>query len=99
MDQSHRLTGADLLGRSPSVSDLSVVGNGGPCPRGLIYLVGLGPGDTELVILKAARLLKDAYRVYCFEFLREEVARFARPEALTVVSQLLMGRHVVAGAD
>jgi precorrin-4 methylase len=59
----------------------------------------LGPGDGELITLKAARLLRDAYRVYCFEFLRDEVARFARPEALAVVSPLLMGRHVVPAAD
>src|SRR5262249_28784336 len=59
---------------------------------------GLGPGDEELVTLKAARLPEEANRVYCFEFLREEVARFARPEALTVVSPLLMGRYVVPEA-
>lgn len=47
---------------------------------------------------KAARLLKNAHRVYCFDFLRDEVARFARPEALTVVSPLLMGRNVVPDA-
>jgi precorrin-4 methylase len=69
------------------------------CRRGSVYLVGLGPGDEELVTLKAARLLRDADRVYCFDFLREEVARFARPEALTVVSPMLMGRHVVPDAE
>jgi precorrin-2 methylase len=58
----------------------------------------LGPGDKELVTLKAARLLTKADRVYCFDFLREEVARFVRPEALTVVSPLLMGRFVVPDA-
>jgi precorrin-2 methylase len=67
--------------------------------RGSVYLVGLGPGDEELVTLKAARLLRDADRVYCFDFLRDEVARFARPEALTVVSPILMGRHVVPDAE
>src|SRR5262249_3658043 len=94
-----RSTETDLLGRVPSESHLSAAADGGPCRPGLIYLVGLGPGDTELVTLKAARLLKDAHRVYCFDFLREEVARFARPEALTVVPPLLMGRHVLPGAE
>jgi precorrin-4 methylase len=51
------------------------------------------------VTLKAARLLEGADRVYCFDFLREDVARFARPEALTVVSPLLMGRYVVPDAE
>jgi precorrin-4 methylase len=81
------------------VSDSSAVARRDLCRRGSIYLVGLGPGDTELVTLKAARLLRNADRVYCFDFLREEVARFARLEALTVVSPLLMGRYVVPDAD
>jgi precorrin-4 methylase len=68
-------------------------------PWGAVYLVGLGPGDKELVTLKAARLLKKADRVCCFDFLREEVARFVRPEALTVVSPLLMGRYVVPDVE
>jgi precorrin-4 methylase len=59
----------------------------------------MGPGDKELVTLKAASLLKNADRVYCFDFLREEVARFARPEALFVVSPLLMGRFVVPDSE
>jgi precorrin-4 methylase len=61
--------------------------------------VGLGPGDAELVTLKAARLLRNADRVYCFDFLRDEVAGFVHPEALTVVSPLLMGRYVVPDTD
>jgi hypothetical protein len=99
VDQGRRPTVTDLLRRIPSVNDSTAVAHRGLCRRGMVYLVGLGPGDKELVTLKAARLLRDADRVYCFDFLRGEVARFARPEALTVVSPMPMGRHVVPGAE
>ena len=65
-----------------------------PQPRGKIYLVGMGPGDAELVTIKAARVLKEADCVFCFGYLKEEVARFVRPEKITVGSPLLMGRFV-----
>lgn len=60
--------------------------------RGAVYLVGMGPGDRELVTFKAARVLKEADRVFCFNYLKDEVARFVPPEKLTVASSLLMGR-------
>ena len=44
--------------------------------RGRIYLVGMGPGDSELVTFKAARVLKEADAVYCFDYLKDEVARY-----------------------
>jgi precorrin-4 methylase len=62
--------------------------------RGGIYLVGMGPGDAELVTIKAARVLKEADRVYCFDYLAEEVARHVPPERLTVVPFMLLGKLV-----
>lgn len=59
---------------------------------GAIHLVGMGPGDPELVTMKAARILKEADCVFCFDYLQAEVARFAPPEKITVASALLMGR-------
>ena len=61
--------------------------------RGKLYLVGIGPGDPDLVTFKAAKVLKESDRVFCFGYLRDEVARFAREDALTVASPLLMGRY------
>ena len=63
-----------------------------PGPHGKVYLVGMGPGDAELVTFKAAKALKDADCVFCFRYLKDEVARYAPPAKITVASPLLMGR-------
>lgn len=60
--------------------------------NGAVCLVGMGPGDPELVTFKAAKVLKDADCVFCFDYLKDEVARFAPPGKITVASSLLMGR-------
>ena len=52
----------------------------------------MGPGDAELVTFKAAKALRDADCVFCFRYLKEEVARYAPPAKITVASPLLMGR-------
>lgn len=78
-----------LASNSPSTNLLQrKAGRGGIC------LVGMGPGDAELVTIKAARVLKEADRVYCFDYLQEEVARYVPPERLTVVPFMLLGKLV-----
>ncbi len=59
---------------------------------GKVYLVGMGPGDAELVTFKAAKTLKNADCVFCFRYLKDEVARYAPPAKITVALPLLMGR-------
>ena len=67
-------------------------------PAGKIYLVGMGPGDAELVTFKAARVLKQADCIFCFRYLRDEVARYAPAEKIEIASPLLMGgTHTRAG--
>ena len=54
--------------------------------HGKVYLVGMGPGDAELVTFKAAKLLRDADCVFCFGYMKDEVARYAAPAKITAIS-------------
>lgn len=58
---------------------------------GQLCLVGLGPGDPELVTLRARDVLRRADRVYCFHWLKDEAASFADPGKIVVASPYLMG--------
>jgi precorrin-4 methylase len=60
-------------------------------PNGQVFLVGTGPGDPELISVKAAALLKRADVVFCFSWMKDEVAPFVRPGVVQVASPLLMG--------
>ncbi len=71
---------------------LPAVAGDQPGARGKIYLVGMGPGDADLVTFKAAKVLKEADCVFCFDYLKDEVARFAPAGKITVASSRLMGR-------
>ena len=48
---------------------------------GRVYLIGAGPGDPELMTLKAARLLGEADVVLYDRLVGEGVLAFARPDA------------------
>lgn len=51
----------------------------------MLYGVSLGPGDKELVTLKAARVLREVSRVYVPGELAYEIARnFSKPEILKI---------------
>ncbi len=52
--------------------------------RGKVYLVGAGPGDIELLTLKAVRALGEAEVVLIDELVSREVLRFASPSARIV---------------
>ncbi len=73
-------------------SSLPAIAADQPVPHGKVYLVGMGPGDAELVTFKAAKALKDADCVFCFSYMKDEVARYAPPAKIIVASPLLMGR-------
>lgn len=51
---------------------------------GKVWLVGAGPGDPELLTLKAVRALKQADVVLCDDLVSHEVLDYARPDARVV---------------
>jgi len=52
--------------------------------RGKVYLVGAGPGDPELLTLKAVKALKRADVVLCDDLVSGEVLEHARPDVRVV---------------
>ena len=53
-------------------------------PRGKVYLVGAGPGDPELLTLKALKTLKRADVILCDDLVDDEVLAHARPNARVI---------------
>lgn len=51
---------------------------------GKVYLIGAGPGDVELLTLKAARILGEADVVLLDDLVNREVLQFVRPDAEVV---------------
>jgi uroporphyrin-III C-methyltransferase len=52
--------------------------------KGIVYLVGAGPGDPELLTLRAASLLETADVIYHDDLVSQEVLQLARATALVV---------------
>lgn len=61
-----------------------------PKGKGMLYLVGMGPGDPDLATVKAMKVVKEADRVFCFDYMKETVAPYVKQGALVAVSPLLL---------
>jgi uroporphyrin-III C-methyltransferase len=49
--------------------------------NGKVYLVGAGPGDPELLTMRACRVLREAQVILHDDLVNPEILRFASPEA------------------
>ncbi len=89
----------------PGETDFAILFTPGQVDAGSVTLIGTGPGDPELLTLRAVRALQSADVILFDEKVAPEILDFARREAkkmlvgktatATMVSLARAGRHVV----
>jgi uroporphyrin-III C-methyltransferase / precorrin-2 dehydrogenase / sirohydrochlorin ferrochelatase len=73
-------------GQAPAATDLAeLLEADGREKRGLVALVGAGPGDPELLTLKAVRALRSADVILYDDLVAPEILDYARREARTML--------------
>ena len=70
-----------------------------PAQNGVVYLVGAGPGDPDLLTLKAARLLQLADVVVYDNLVSEGVVQLIRPAAEKIYVGKQTNRHTLPQAE
>ncbi|XP_010547236.1 PREDICTED: uncharacterized protein LOC104819056 [Tarenaya hassleriana] len=68
-------------------------GNGGGCGPGDVYLVGTGPGDPELLTLKAVRVIKSADLLLYDRLVSNDVLDLVGPDARLLYVGKTAGYH------
>ncbi len=76
--------------------------------HGTVYLIGVGPGDLELLTLRAVRMIGEADLLLLDHLVNQEVVKFAKPGATVAyvgkhvgcpsISQAQIHDHMVAAA-
>ena len=64
-------------------------------PKGIVYLVGAGPGDPELITLKAARLLREAEVVVYDRLVGPGIVELAGPSAELIYVGKERAHHIM----
>jgi len=62
---------------------------------GKVYLIGAGPGDPELLTLKALRLIKSADVILYDRLINQEILLFAKPDCELVYVGKEDGKHTI----
>ena len=64
-----------------------------PTPSGTVYIVGSGPGDLELLTLRAARLIGEADAIVYDHLIADGVLALARPDAEKIYAGKESSKH------
>lgn len=64
-------------------------------PEGVVHIVGAGPGDPELLTIKALRLIQNADIVYYDRLISDEIMDLVRRDARRVAVGKCKGNHLV----
>ena len=74
-----------------------LLASGPLAPRGVVHIVGAGPGDPERLTLRALRLLQDADLVIQGEGVPDSIASLARRDARRVAVAVDLAAEVASG--
>lgn len=89
----------ERIDRDPGESDFAAVLAGDEAGRGSVTLVGAGPGDPELLTLKAVRALQTATVILYDDLVTPDVLELARREARRIAVGKRGGAASCAQAD
>ncbi|HSI00226.1 MAG TPA: siroheme synthase CysG, partial [Reyranella sp.] len=93
------LGGDDAAARRVALTELDAARRGGLNPVGIAHIVGAGPGDPDLLTLKAARLLQEADVILHDALVPQAILDRARRDAELVCVGKRNGRPSWAQAD
>lgn len=88
-DAAFREPAADVAAAEARLAAIVDAGAAAPAPAGSVTLVGAGPGDAELLTLKAVRAMQAADVILFDDLVSDEVLELARREA----KRMLVGKR------